>query len=263
MPSDKSLVGDLINFRGLVYSPLNENGVVFLFGRIIEDLHIYIEEIKPGFPDCVARRFTGKGWEKISIEFEYSSSNFRQHKHDPDECDLIVCWIHDWKSCPIEVIELKTEILQLENWPIQPPKTSMDSGMEGEEALNNLFKLQHIPKNIQDWYKKIESEMHNWNEEIWTNIGNKYIGMYSPEKSFVSIGLRPTCIQIECFSRGEHLEGTKVSNIKSSPRWAKFSIKSEKEIEKALEILKESHSRIKIAIHKGEPTAYFSKNENL
>jgi len=30
--ADKSIVGDLINFRGLVYSPTNENGVFFLLG---------------------------------------------------------------------------------------------------------------------------------------------------------------------------------------------------------------------------------------
>ena len=28
-------------------------------------------------------------------------------------CDLIVCWIHDWKDCPLEVRELKTAIEQL------------------------------------------------------------------------------------------------------------------------------------------------------
>ena len=50
MASDRSVVGDLINFRGLVYAPLNENGVVFLFGKVAEDLNMYIEEIKPGFP---------------------------------------------------------------------------------------------------------------------------------------------------------------------------------------------------------------------
>ena len=43
----KSIVGDLINFRGMVYSPLNEMGVIFLFGKVIEDLNMYIEEIKP------------------------------------------------------------------------------------------------------------------------------------------------------------------------------------------------------------------------
>jgi len=41
----KDLVGDLINFRGIVYAPLNEQGVVFLFGKVIEDLNMYIELI--------------------------------------------------------------------------------------------------------------------------------------------------------------------------------------------------------------------------
>ena len=77
--NERSIVGDLINFRGLVYAPINENGVVFLFGKVADDLNMYIEEIKTGFPDCVARRFVGKGWEEIAIEFEYKSSNFKTH----------------------------------------------------------------------------------------------------------------------------------------------------------------------------------------
>jgi len=119
--SEQSIVGDLINFRGLVYSPLNENGVVFLFGKVAEDLNMYIEEIKPGFPDCIARRFTGKGWERLRVEFEHTSRNFKQHGHDPDDCDLIICWEHNWKDCPLEVIELKDRIKEMENRPIKRP----------------------------------------------------------------------------------------------------------------------------------------------
>lgn len=33
---NNSVVGDLINFRGLVYAPVNENGVILLFGKIAE-----------------------------------------------------------------------------------------------------------------------------------------------------------------------------------------------------------------------------------
>lgn len=40
------------------------------------------------------------------IEFEYDSRNFLQHMHDMKDCDLIVCWKHTWKECPVEVIEL-------------------------------------------------------------------------------------------------------------------------------------------------------------
>lgn len=79
---DVSIGGDLINFRGLVYAPLNENGVVVLFGKVMEDLTIYIEEFKP---DCIARRFVGKGWKRIRIEFEFKSKNFQNHKHNPNE----------------------------------------------------------------------------------------------------------------------------------------------------------------------------------
>jgi hypothetical protein len=32
-----------------------------------------------------------RGWERIAIEFEYRSSNFERHGHDPERCDLIVC----------------------------------------------------------------------------------------------------------------------------------------------------------------------------
>lgn len=256
--TDKSIVGDLINFRGLVYSPVNEDGVVFLFGRVVDDLHMYIEEIKPGFPDCVARRFTGKGWERILVEFEYRSSNFQQHKHNPDECDLIVCWEHDWKNCPLEVIELKSEIQDMKNLPILHPKTGVESGLEGEEALKHLYELQHVSTKVQGWYKDLEKSLHDWNEEIWTNIGNVYIGIYSPEKSFASLRLAPTSIKVEYFCRGNPIAGTKIANVKSSPRWGKFSIKQDDQVSWAVGVLKESHSLLKSAMHDGEPTAYFS-----
>lgn len=109
----RSIVGEPINFKGLIYGPLNENGVIFLFSKIHDKLGINIEAIQATYPDAKARRKTAKGWEDIWIEFEYKSSQFKIHKHDPQECDIIVCWEHDWKECPIEVIELKSVIQKL------------------------------------------------------------------------------------------------------------------------------------------------------
>jgi len=136
---DESVVGDLINFRGLVYAPLNENGVVFLFGKVMEDLNMYIEEIKPGFPDCIARRFVGKGWKRIRIEFEFKSKNFLNHKHNPNDCDVIVCWEHDWEDCPIEVIELKDVIKGLENRPIEKPEITIIDLLGVSQDLKTLL----------------------------------------------------------------------------------------------------------------------------
>ncbi len=107
MDRKRSIVGDPINYKGLIFGPLNENGVIFLFSKMHESLGIFIEAIQPSYPDAKARRKTHRGWEDVWIEFEYKSSSFKVHGHDPKECDIIVCWEHDWKDCPLEVIELK------------------------------------------------------------------------------------------------------------------------------------------------------------
>jgi len=111
----RSIAGDPINVEGLIYGPLNENGVIFLFSKIQGKLPepISIEAIQPAFPDAKGRRKTEKGWVDTRIEFEYKSSHFKQHKHSTNECDIIVCWENDWKECPLEVIELKSVLKQL------------------------------------------------------------------------------------------------------------------------------------------------------
>ena len=63
----RSIVGDPINFKGLIYGPRNENGVIFLFSKIHNELGINIEAIQPGYPDAKGRRKTPKGWEDIWI----------------------------------------------------------------------------------------------------------------------------------------------------------------------------------------------------
>jgi hypothetical protein len=91
------------------YAPQNELGVVFLFAQIAKKLQLRVEEVRPHFPDCIAYKRTGDTEKRVRIEFEFKSINFRSHKHDPKECDCIVCWHHDWPDVPgsIEVIELK------------------------------------------------------------------------------------------------------------------------------------------------------------
>lgn len=107
------LYGEPIDFRGLRYGPINEQGVVYLFGMVSRELGFLIESIRTDFPDCEGKRALdkdGNQWQHVRIEFEYRSKNFFEHGHDPDACDLIVCWIHNWADCPLEVLELKSTI---------------------------------------------------------------------------------------------------------------------------------------------------------
>jgi hypothetical protein len=107
--------GDPINFRGMNNAPINELGVIYLFGMVASELGFIIENMRTAFPDCEGKRkIKGKNrWEKVFIEFEYKSSNFREHCHDPKQCDLVVCWEHDWRDCPVEVLSLKDIINKL------------------------------------------------------------------------------------------------------------------------------------------------------
>jgi len=105
--------GSFLNFRGLQHAPINEQGVVFLFGMVCFELGFVVESVRTSYPDCEAKRRVNRKrdeWERVRIEFEYYSSHFRDHGHDPKGCDVIVCWQHDWPECPLEVIELKTAI---------------------------------------------------------------------------------------------------------------------------------------------------------
>ena len=188
---EKSIVGDLINFRGLVYSPTNENGVIFLFGKVVEDLNMYIEEIKPGFPDCVGRRFTGKGWERVYIEFEHKSLNFKTHKHNPAECDIVVCWENDWPECPLEVIELKEVIKTLKNEPIQPPD------IIGPDKITVEEHLKKFPDKIGPLFWKLDAKVKEISDDVWRKVtGTPGATYYSPERVFVHVFFQQKRIRV-------------------------------------------------------------------
>jgi len=115
---DRPTYGNPIDFRGLRHEPVNEQGVVFLFGMLAKELGYLVEAIERGFPDCEAKRQIGpERWQRVRIEFEFESRNFRDHGHPASGCDVIVCWRHNWEECPqtIEVVELSRVIKSLAN----------------------------------------------------------------------------------------------------------------------------------------------------
>lgn len=92
----------------LDYAPEKEQGVVFLFAHLARRrFGLRVERVQQGFPDCIAYR----AGQRVRIEFEYRSSSFAAHGHDPSKCDWIVCWIHDWPSHPkrLRIVELRQE----------------------------------------------------------------------------------------------------------------------------------------------------------
>ncbi|HET9182511.1 MAG TPA: hypothetical protein VFP59_10280 [Candidatus Angelobacter sp.] len=109
-PRNAGASGELaLMLHGMAYEPVNEMGVVFLFGMVAPLLGFRVEALQTGFPDCKAKLEVEPGrWQDVNVEFEFESRKFRDHHHDPLKCDIIVCWRHNWKGCPerIQVVEL-------------------------------------------------------------------------------------------------------------------------------------------------------------
>lgn len=115
----RPVYGNPVSFQRFRHEPLNEQGVVLLFGMLAGKLGFIIDTVQKGFPDCEAIRHVAPGrWQRVLIEFEFESRNFRDHGHPTDGCDLIVCWRHNWPDCPshIEIVELSSMIGSLEPW---------------------------------------------------------------------------------------------------------------------------------------------------
>ncbi len=256
---ERSIVGTLINFRGLVYSPINEQGVVFLFGRILEDLNLYIEEIRIKYPDCVARRYTGKGWERIYIEFEYQSSNFIQHSHDPKECNVIVCWEDDLSIdakknlAGIEIIELKTLIEEIDNKPIQEPDKSIE---KSEYDIQHHFNRKNVNKNIQQIYHKLDTGIRDINEQIFRKFAKTAITYYSPEKNFVYLKFRKSLIVLDIYTNQQKIKGVKL--ISDHENWGEIKIKNESDLETALSAIKKSYELMRTAINDNINTGWYA-----
>jgi hypothetical protein len=117
----RATYGNPSHFSGFLREPMNEQGVVLLFGMLANELGYSIEAVQTGFPDCEAMRQIAPGrWQRVRIEFEFESKNFHDHGHSVHGCDVIVCWRHNWDQCPkhIEIVELSSVIKSLPNSPL-------------------------------------------------------------------------------------------------------------------------------------------------
>jgi hypothetical protein len=118
---DRPMYGMAMAPAPMMNEPTNEAGVLFLFGALAARLGFMVTLVQSGFPDCEALRDVGdRRCQRLRIECEYESRNFLKHAHDVEQCDMIVCWIHNWPECPLEVVELRKAV---SNQPKPNPTT--------------------------------------------------------------------------------------------------------------------------------------------
>lgn len=255
----RNIVGKLVDFRGLVYAPVNENGVIFLFSKITKDLNLYIETIRTGFPDCIAKRYIGHGqWEEVRIEFEFAASNFVSHKHNPADCDMIVCWENDWSNCPkhIEILELKSIIGTLENEEIKEPDRIDASSTD----LTSLFK-KYSPQTKRQALL-LEKLLIAEKKKVWRKVHKRGFTFYSPEKVFVYVDFQSSGLRYTLFTGGKPLKGVDpVDYDNAGIKWGRMWVENEDEVKKSIPALLESCRRLNDAIVRHENTGWYAEME--
>ncbi|MCF7916953.1 MAG: DUF5655 domain-containing protein [Candidatus Omnitrophica bacterium] len=255
----KTIVGELINFRGLVYAPINEQGVVFLFGKVAHEFGMYVELIRTGYPDCIAKRFIGKGrWEEIKIEFEFHSSDFVRHKHNPNEVDMIVCWEHDWKECPkgIEVIELKEEIEKLENITVE---TSEKISRSSEYDLKEY--LRRGSKESISLFNELDEKILKINDEIYSKVHKYRVFYYSPKRVFMNTKVMKKGLNIHLFTNAKSISGVEKFGKEYGQKWGRLYILKKSDIPLAVKAVQRSFKLISYCIDNKIPTGWYAEPE--
>jgi hypothetical protein len=68
--TDRPVFGPLIRPYPAIHGPINESGVIYMFGTVSEKLGFAVMLIQTGFPDCLALRLVDDDrWQLVRIEF--------------------------------------------------------------------------------------------------------------------------------------------------------------------------------------------------
>lgn len=123
-----------------MFTPQNEQGVIVEFSQNCHKFSMEIVSIQTEFPDAIIR-WKGK---ELRVEFEYRSSSFYTHGHDPRLCDLIVCWDDDYfGSLPIITLSYDDWGIN-EEFRLATPQEKENEYllMQLESALNQVKRLE-------------------------------------------------------------------------------------------------------------------------
>ena len=188
------------NLCGFKYYPGNETEVCILFGLLMpylgeelkklgyEGSEIYFDEFRGSFPDCTLI-VDGK---PLKVEFELYTSNFVEHGHPPEDCDLIICWKQDRPLDKVKVLELYEIVKRMPNIiEKHEPKRSI-----------RTWDIQEFLRFIDEKLPSVEIEMirrffenlkKNPNLEIWSARGKlPVLTLHFTKQDFHSLWIEAT-----------------------------------------------------------------------
>lgn len=125
-------------------APRNEEQLKRIFYKLEKVLGFSNVKIYVDYPDATATYNDAE----IDMEFEYLSSNFRKHKHNPKGCDLIICWKDDDCTLSTKVLELATIadnwLDEKENAILFAQRYSHGLAFDGKKSIRKEQKIRQL-----------------------------------------------------------------------------------------------------------------------
>lgn len=159
----------------MIIEPRNEMELVMLFCQLSVRYGFEILSAQSiGFPDAIVKRDDAT----YAVEFEFKSSNFWLHKHDPMKCDLIICWIDDDQNSLLPIVALSNEkwfeeeIVLLSN-DYKIVEYWKRRALIAEKRLDNIYRANGIePGVINDEQVRLDKYSEDDDNKFIELVGN-------------------------------------------------------------------------------------------
>jgi hypothetical protein len=236
-----SVVGDPLNDLGFRFAPTNARGVLLLFVRRVDDFHMYVEEVPEEFPDCIVRRRTERGWQRLAVISAFHSSALRTRTPALAACDLVVCWEHDWPDCPLEVIKLHTVRLKAASAPARAGERQRLGGYLTRQPAP----MQRVFRRLDQGIRALAPQVVNTTTRGRKGAGG--VSYYAPERRFCGVDFLRTGrgLTFSVFTGGQRWEGVKPS---VSAPWGFFTVRTEADLPRAHALAKAAFEARKRAL---------------
>lgn len=159
----KSIVGDPIQWPGLVYSPINTAGLLFVLGTVANDLGLLLEEFSGNCKTAICRRKTELGWERLTAALVVHSS---EYDDEPDAVDILICWIDDAPVAGLSTLTV-SQIVNPESGRIiaaKPQPRRLESILP-QDAAQDLLERGRSRENYEETIRRLDEQIKKLQNE--------------------------------------------------------------------------------------------------
>jgi hypothetical protein len=258
MDDRPSWVGDVLDFRGILFAPVTPEEVKDLLLTLLPDLGMRAVHYQPDGTGSVQQR-VGEAWQRRQVVFAVHSQDVKGHIAAMGPIDLVICYVDDWGDCPVDVRPLKphtkTEVSGALQTSLSEPEGEVLSAItEPTDLDTHLARRSAATRHL---FRRFNQAIRALSPEIRMTVTHGQrdqggVSYASPERVFLFVNFQKQHgLSVAAFTRGQTWPSVRPL---SAHLWGSLRIRTEGELARAIEVARQSYGAIKAAIAHREPT---------